>query len=90
MSFIVYGPLGVFDQVTPLLNLVATDRSRDHGANSLSDDSGYDRLLIGPGAEVKIGKVRLYSGVSFPVYQNVVGNQLTTPVYVTFVASYDF
>lgn len=84
------GSLGVFDQVTPLVNLAGTDRSRDRGANAMPDNSGYDRLLIGPGAEVKVGKVRLYSGVNFPIYQNVVGNQITTPVYVAFIASYDF
>ncbi len=85
-----YGPLGVFDSVTPMINLVGTDRWRDQGANANHDNSGYDRLLIGPGAEVRVGVVRLYSGINFPIYQNVVGNQITTPVYVTFIASYDF
>jgi len=85
-----YGRLGVFDQVTPIVNLVGTDRLRDHGANADPDNSGYDRLVIGPGAEVRVGVVRLYSGINFPIYQNVVGNQVTTPFYVTFIASYDF
>jgi hypothetical protein len=80
----------VFDSVTPIINLVGTDRWRDQGANADPDNSGYDRLVIGPGAEVKVGVMRFYSGINFPIYQNVVGNQITTPVYVTFIASYDF
>ena len=85
-----FGAVGFFDEVAPVLNLVGTDRLRDNGANADHANSGYDRVLIGPGVEVKLGVVRLYTDVKFPVYQNVVGNQLTTNVYVKFVASYDF
>jgi hypothetical protein len=85
-----FGAVGFFDEVAPVLSLAASDRLRDNGANADHNNSGYDRLLIGPGVEVKLGVVRLYGDVRFPVYQNVVGNQLVTPVYLKFVASYDF
>lgn len=85
-----YGPLSVFDSFTPMINLVGTDRQRDRGANADSNNTGYDRIVLGPGAEVRLGMVRLYSGINFPIYQNVVGNQITTNVYATFIASYDF
>ncbi|HVM97596.1 MAG TPA: hypothetical protein VMT89_14475 [Candidatus Acidoferrales bacterium] len=85
-----FGAVGIFDELAPVLNLAAGDRTRDNGANADHDNSGYDRVLLGPGIEVKVGIIRLYADVRFPVYQNVVGNQLTTPVYVKFVASYDF
>jgi len=85
-----YGALGGFDSFTPMLNLVGTDRQRDRSANADPDNSGYDRIVLGPGAEVRVGMVRLYTGINFPVYQNVVGNQITTNQYVTFIASYDF
>lgn len=85
-----FGAVGFFDEFAPVLNLAAGDRLRDNGANAAHDNSGYDRILIGPGLEVKLGVVRLYSDIRFPVYQSVVGNQVTAPVYLKFVASYDF
>jgi hypothetical protein len=85
-----FGAVGWFEEVAPEVKLVGSDRRRDNGANADHDNSGYDRLLLGPGLEVKLGVVRLYADAEFPVYQNVVGNQLITPVYLTFVASYDF
>jgi hypothetical protein len=85
-----FGAVGWFDEVAPVLSLTGSDRLRDNGANANHDNSGYDRLLIGPGAEVKLGVVRLYADVRLPVYQNMVGNQLVAPVYLKFVASYDF
>ncbi|HXQ23906.1 MAG TPA: hypothetical protein VN812_19655, partial [Candidatus Acidoferrales bacterium] len=62
----------------------------DHGAAANTDNSGYDRLLIGPGAEVKIGIIRVYADAEFPIYQSVVGNQLVAPVLLKAIFSYEF
>jgi hypothetical protein len=85
-----FGSVGFADDVTPLLNLIGSDRLRDHGTNADPDNSGYDRLLFGPGAEMKIGMLRLYADAEFPIFQNMVGNQLTAPVLLKLIVSYDF
>jgi len=85
-----FGALGPFDDVTPVLNVLGGSRTRDQGAAADFDNSGYDRLLIGPGAEAMVGIIRVYADAEFPMYQNVVGNQLTAPVLLKVIFSYDF
>jgi len=85
-----FGAVGFLDEFAPVLNLIAGDRTRDHGAAANTDNSGYDRLLIGPGAEVKIGIIRVYADAEFPIYQSVVGNQLVAPVLLKAIFSYEF
>jgi len=85
-----FGSVGFFQEVAPMLSLIGGDRTRDHGAAADPANSGYDRLLIGPGAEVKVGMIRIYADAEFPIYQNVVGNQLVAPVLLKAIFSYDF
>jgi len=85
-----FGKVGFLDDVAPMLNFIGSVRSSDQGANADHDNSGYDRLLIAPGAEVRIGGVRVYTDVEFPIYQHVTGNQLVAPVLVKMIMSYDF
>ncbi len=91
------GPMGVFDKVAPVLQLVASDRSQDGGTGS-SFNSGYRRLLIAPGIDVRIHKWKIFADVSLPVAQNVntdvpasgsVG-QLVAPAIYRLQVGYDF
>jgi hypothetical protein len=46
--------------------------------------------MIAPGAEIKLGILRLYGDVEVPFYQNFNGNQVTAPVLFKTILSYDF
>ena len=48
----------VFDGVAPMLNLINSFRASDHGSNADTDNTGYERIFLAPGAEVRIGPVR--------------------------------
>ena len=65
--------------VAPLLQLVASHRAHDGGAEGDPANTGYDRLMISPGVEVDAGDWKLYGDVEFPVYQDMTGNQLVAP-----------
>ncbi len=65
---------------TPLLQLITSVRSKDSGLEADRPNSGYERLLISPGASVTTGKWTLYGDVEVPVYQRTNGNQLVAPV----------
>jgi len=73
-----------------MLNFIGSVRSSDQGANANPPNSGYDRLLIAPGVELRIGGVRLYTDVELPIYQHVRGDQLVAPALVKMIMSYDF
>ena len=86
-------------RVTPVLQLIGSYRERDSGASSDPDNSGYKRLLLAPGVEVRLGKARLYADVEFPVYQfaNAAppgtgdsSGQLVASTYVKAQIAYDF
>lgn len=80
--------VGKESKIAPVLQLIASHRERDGGANSNPGDSGYDRLLIAPGIEFDTGAVKLYADVEVPVYQDMRGNQLTAPALFKLIASY--
>ena len=85
-----FGALGFLKEVAPVVQLIGSDRERDHGSAANPDNSGYDRLLISVGGETKINILRLYADAELPVFQNIVGNQLTAPVLFKTILSYDF
>ena len=85
-------------QITPLAQVIGTVRTSDSGnfaSGGIYDDpdsgkaSGYQRILLAPGFEAKMGKVSMYADVELPVMQDVVGNQLVSPwifkMYVTYM-----
>jgi hypothetical protein len=77
--------------VTPILQLLVSDRGRDGGAAGDPADTGYQRLLISPGIELDRGGVwKVYADAEMPIYQHINGNQLIAPVAVKFIASYSF
>jgi hypothetical protein len=77
-------------KVTPILQLIGSNRLRDGGVNADRDNSGYNRLLLSPGAEIGFGSAKLYGDVEVPVWQQVNGNQLVAPALLKFIVSYSF
>ena len=90
---------GLVTKVSPTLQLLGSWREHDSGANSDPANSGYKRLLLAPGVEVRLGQVRLYADIEFPVYQftNAAppgtgdsSGQLVTSTYLKAQVAYDF
>jgi len=77
-------------KVSPVLQLIASTRTRDGGAQSDLPDSGYQRVMISPGLQLDTPDWRLYGDVEFPVYQHVNGNQLVAPALFKFILSKSF
>jgi len=76
--------------VTPLLQLIGSYRVHDGGADADPQDSGYERILVAPGIEVHAGSYKLYADVGLPIYQNVIGNQVTASSLFKMNISHDF
>ncbi|HEY6417671.1 MAG TPA: hypothetical protein VIX59_01605 [Candidatus Binataceae bacterium] len=85
-----FGSVGPLKELAPMLTFLASDRARDQGAAANHENSGYTRLLVAPGAEIKLGILRLYGDVEIPFFQNFIGNQITAPVLFKTILSYDF
>jgi hypothetical protein len=85
-----FGSVGPLKELAPMLTFLASDRARDQGAAANHENSGYTRFLIAPGAEIKLGILRLYGDVEIPFFQNFIGNQITAPVLFKTILSYDF
>jgi hypothetical protein len=85
-----YSELPAIKEVAPFLTLLSSFRAQDKGSEATPTDSGYDRLLIAPGGEVRLGVLRFYADMEFPIYQHVNGQQLTAPYLLKTIVSYDF
>jgi len=85
-----FGQVGVLDGIAPILTMINSFRSSDHGSNADTDNTGYERIFLAPGAEVRKGPVRFYADIEFPVFQHVTGNQVVAPFLLKTVLSYDF
>ncbi len=93
------GAFGVISRIAPGLQLINSLRGHDTGDNAAPPNSGYERLLIAPGLEVRIKRVRLYADVALPIYQHVnsvlpgaadSAGQLVAPALFKVQASYNF
>jgi hypothetical protein len=84
------GSVGPLKELAPMLTFLASDRVRDSLSAASPQNTGYTRLLVAPGAEIKIGIVRLYGDVEVPFFQNMKGNQVTAPILFKTIVSYDF
>ena len=90
--------LGGSGSLTPLLQLIGSDRLRDSGVNADPANSGYQRLLISPGAEVTLGRWQIYADAEWRLYhyanaassleQQGTQGQLVAPVLLKLVVSY--
>jgi hypothetical protein len=89
-----FGPvikeLPAIKEIAPFLTFLGSVRAHDKGSEATPTDSGYDRLLIAPGGEIRVGILRFYADMEFPMYQHVNGQQLTTPWLLKTIVSYDF
>lgn len=85
-----FGQVGIFSKFAPMLQIIASDKNRDRGSASNSENSGYFRTFIAPGLQVNIDQVRIYSDIQFPVYQNLNGNQLAVSKIFKLVIGYKF
>jgi hypothetical protein len=91
---------GPFDKVAPMLQLIDSYRAHDQGPQADTLNSGYERLLISPGIEARIKRVRLSADVEFPIFQHVNAarslaiegtiGQLVAPALVKVSLAYDF
>ncbi len=65
------GAVGPVTRVAPVLSLINSLRAHDSGTNADPLNSGYERLLIAPGVNMRLGKLRLYADIELPIYQHV-------------------
>ena len=84
------GQVGGRLAVVPVLQLIGTHRRPDSGPESDPANTGYSRLLIAPGVEIKAAAWKLYGDVEFPVYQRVNGDQLVAPALFKMILSRSF
>jgi hypothetical protein len=77
-------------KISPLAQVIFSERTSDSGAAADSGNSGYQRVLLSPGIEFHIHPVKLYADAEFPVYQNLTGNQLAAPVLFKVSLSFMF
>ena len=77
-------------RISPVAQVIFSERTSDSGSNASPDNSGYQRLMLSPGVEVHIHPVMIYADAEFPVYQNFTGNQLAAPVLFKLSVSYMF
>ncbi|MDE3016740.1 MAG: hypothetical protein KGI29_07495 [Pseudomonadota bacterium] len=77
-------------KVAPLAQITNSYRLHDRGLAANPDNSGYERVLLSPGAEADMADYKLYAGVGFPVYQHVRGNQLVASTLFKITISRSF
>jgi hypothetical protein len=67
-------------KISPVAQVIFSERTSDSGAAANSDNSGYQRILLSPGIEFHMHPVKIYADAEFPVFQNFTGNQVAAPV----------
>jgi hypothetical protein len=83
------GMIGGVD-VAPLLQVIGSVRQHDRGPAADPLDSGYSRLLFAPGLDFGFGNWVVHAEADFPVYQNMIGNQLVAPALFKASVGYIF
>ncbi len=66
-------------KISPVAQMIMSERARDGGANSDTPNTGYQRILLAPGIEFNVKPVKFYVDAELPVFQNYSGNQLAAP-----------
>ena len=77
-------------RISPVAQVIFSERTGDSGDNANPENSGYQRLMLSPGIEFHIHPVKIYADAEFPVYQNFTGNQVVAPVLFKVSVSYMF
>jgi hypothetical protein len=81
---------GAMSQLSPVLQVLVSDRLHDSGVNADPPNSGYQRLIAAPGLEYDTGNLKFYADIEWPVYQNTNGDQLVAPRAYKLIMSYSF
>ncbi len=77
--------------LSPVAQLLASVRTRDTGANSANPvASGYERLMLSAGIELKRAPLSIYLDAELPFYEHVRGNQIVASVSLKLVLGYHF
>ena len=95
-----FGQVGALSKVAPVLQLLESHRDHDSGANADPLNSGYNRVLIAPGIDVRLNRLDVYADVEIPVAQHTnaassvsiegtSGQLVASPLYKVRLA-YDF
>ncbi|HVN47770.1 MAG TPA: hypothetical protein VMU30_02995 [Bacteroidota bacterium] len=75
--------------IVPILQVVASFRGEDNGANADPDNTGYQRVYIAPGFKIAAsGSLNIFADVKLPVMTHIQGNQLVAPSLATVAVSY--
>ena len=77
-------------KISPVGQVIFSERTSDSGAAANPDNSGYQRILLSPGVEFHIHPVKIYADAEFPVFQNFTGNQVAAPVLFKVSLSFVF
>jgi len=77
-------------RISPLAQVIFSERTSDSGANSSPDDTGYQRIMLSPGIEFHVHPVKIYADAEFPVFQHFNGHQLASPFMIKVSVSYMF
>ena len=77
-------------QISPVAQVIFSERTSDTGAAANTANSGYQRILLSPGIEFHLHPVIMYADAEFPVFQNFTGNQLAAPVLFKVSLSFMF
>jgi hypothetical protein len=77
--------------ISPIAQVIVSERTSDGGGASAHPvASGFQRVLLSPGVEVDVHKLRFYADVEVPVYQDFTGNQIAAPLAVKATVAYEF
>jgi hypothetical protein len=77
--------------ISPVAQVIVSERTSDGGGASAHPvASGFQRVLLSPGIEVDVHKLKFYADVEVPVYQNFTGNQVAAPLAVKATVGYQF
>jgi hypothetical protein len=95
-----FGAQGPFADVLPLLQLIGSWREHDTGTGADFLNSGYRRVLVAPGIELRLNNLRLYADVEKTIYQDTnsasslaiegTSGQLTASTLYKMQLAYDF
>jgi len=77
-------------RISPLAQIIFSERTHDSGSNADPNDTGYQRLMLSPGIEFHVHPVKIYADVEFPVFQHFTGDQLAASALFKVSASWMF
>lgn len=77
-------------RLKPMVQVIASVRGRDHGTDANPGGTGYERIVVEPGLELRGKAWRLNADVGLPLYQRTNGDQLVAPQLFKLVASRSF